>query len=272
MRYGFFLASGLALASSGVAEAKMEYLVADASGTLTVAADGSVTDVDVGDGDRIGDSASEGLEAQIRTWRFEPVLEDGKPVPVKAFLKLSLVAAQEKGAGQATMTIRNVWFLDPPKRAGGEPVGASSQLQPPRFPDRALRAGAGAEVMLLLELGEGGAVSRVGTERVALLGAPQGKLAGKMARLMSEAAVQVATGWRIAGYEAGQHVRVPVTFNTVRAGWQRMHPFTIEPTPWVLAALSKDEDVADMAAGGQRPSRLELLTDLQPVPGLDGDG
>lgn len=272
MRIGFFLAAGLALATPAATAANLEFLVADANGTITVAADGSVAEVDVGGGDRIGGSAVEGLEAQIRTWRFEPVLEGGKAVPVTAYLQLSLVATQEAGSEHAEMAIRNVWFLDPPKTKGGEPVGASSQLQPPVFPPRALHAGAGAEVMLLLELGEGGVVTRVGTERVALLGVPQGKRAGKMARLMSGAAERTAAGWRIAGYTAGQRVRVPVTFNTVRAGWQRMHPFAFEPTPWVLAARAQDDDVADMAAGGQRSSRLELLTDLEPVPGLDGEG
>ena len=266
----FLLAAGLALAASPAFAADPEYLVAEAAGTITVAPDGSVADVRIGERDRIGEAASAGLEAQVRTWRFEPVIEAGRAVQAKAYLRVSLVVVQEPGAEQAEMSVRDVWFLDPPERAGGKPVGASDSLKPPAYPYRALQAGAGAEVMLFLELGEDGRVARVGTERVALLGAPQGASTGKLAKLMSTAAERAASDWRIAGYEPGQTVRVPVRFSGSRPGWLRMHPVPIEPVPWIVAAVAND-GVADFAAGGQRPASLQLLTELEPVPGL-GDG
>ena len=221
----FLLAAGLALAASPAFAADPEYLVEEAAGTITVAPDGSVADVRIGERDRIGEAASAGLEAQVRTWRFEPVIEAGRAVQAKAYLRVSLVVVQEPGA----------------------------------------------EVMLFLELGEDGRVARVGTERVALLGAPQGASTGKLAKLMSTAAERAASDWRIAGYEPGQTVRVPVRFSGSRPGWLRMHPVPMEPVPWIVAALAND-GVADFAAGGQRPASLQLLTELEPVPGLDDGG
>jgi hypothetical protein len=249
--------------------AEVDFYLASTAGTVTVAADGSVADVDLGDGGALGIPVIEFCESQIRTWRFAPPVESGRTVQVVAHLRLSLVAMRERGEDDTTLVIRDVSFLDAPEgrgRAATRP-GLRS-MRTPVYPTRAGSVGAGAEILLLAELGEGGQVVRVGTEHVVMLGKPQGRRAQIIADALSEAAEAAAADWRIEGFPPGAKVRVPVVFNTVREGWQRVHPFDAEPDPWVLATLAQG-DVTELAATGERLSRLQLLSPLPAIPGLD---
>lgn len=238
------------------------------SGTITVGPDGRVVDVDL-EGERaLGRSVVEGYEAKIREWTFEPVLEDGKPVTARGFLSLALLAAREDESDEAVFGIRNVWFLEPPASGRGKPRGESASLQPPRYPAQALRAGAGAEVTLMLELAPDGQVLRVATEELSVLGMTPGMAPKGSVEAMVEAAESAAAGWRIPAHGGGT-VRVPVRFSTSAAGWQRLSPVAWTPAPWVTEARAMSAAVQDLSASGET-SRLTLLTELPKLPGAGG--
>ena len=268
-----FLLLWLALAAPAFA-ADLEIYSASTTGTITVAPDGSVADVQLEGRNRLGVSEIDGYERHIRTWRFEPVIEDGAPVRALAHLSLSLVAAREAGSRQASFGIRNVWFLDPPKKgSAGRPVGASSDFQPPVYPAKALRSGIGGEVMLLTEIGPDGFPTRVAAEHVYLLGSPvQGKRATSIAESLASVAERAAAKWRYRGYPAGMLVRTPVRFTPYGAGWMRLSPHDRPTDPWVAVALAKDGDLTDLSAAGAAPSRLTLLSRLPSVPGMEEGG
>ena len=263
----------LALAAP-VFAADLEIYSAGTTGTITVAPDGTVADVRLEGRNLLGTSEIDGYERHIRTWRFEPVLEDGVPVRALAHLSLSLVAAREAGSGQASFGIRNVWFLDPPKPgSAGRPVGASADFKPPVYPAKALRTGVGGEVMLLAEVGPDGLPTRVAAEHVYLLGTPvQGKRATSIAESLASVAERAAATWRYRGYPAGMLVRTPVRFTPQGAGWMRLSPHERPTDPWVAIALAKDGDLTDLAAAGAAPSRLTLLSKLPSVPGMEDGG
>jgi TonB family protein len=275
LRHSFVLA--LLLGASAHASAAtaagddLELFTATTAGTITVAPDGSVADVALEGRRLLGRSAIEGYENHIRTWKFEPVVENGTPVRAMAHLQLALIAAREKGSDSASYGVRHVWFLDPPKRgSGGEPTGASSGLQPPVYPMKAMQAGVGAEVLLRVELDADGRVARVDAEQVSLLGKIAGKRGGGMAAVLAAAAAKAAAGWRIDGYEAGQHVRVPVRFSMNHGGWERLHHIGWQPAPWIVVAASSQQGITDLAGSGAAPSPLVLLSKLPTVPGQDG--
>jgi hypothetical protein len=246
---------------------EVESFIANAGGTITVAPDGSVADVEIAEADALGRDVVEHFESHIRTWRFDPVLENGQPIRARAYMRLALVAMRERHSDKVTLGIRNVHFVDPPAGGGGSRE-ATSEMRTPRYPDRAWQAGVGAEVLLLAELGENGQVLLVGTERILMLGADAGPRAGGLASSMARAAEAAAADWRIAGQAPGSRVRIPVVFNTVREGWQRMYPHAMTPDPWVVAALEQD-GVTELASSGEPPSRLRLASDLPSIPGLD---
>jgi hypothetical protein len=258
----------LALAASPLQAAELEYFTASASGKLTIGADGSVLDVEV-TGDRkqkLGKAVEEGFEERIRTWRFEPVTEDGKPVNVIGHMRLSLVAAREKGASEASFGIRQVWFLDPPGTAEGA-AGASARhhLPPPIYPRAPMSEGVGAEVMLALKLGASGEVVETGTQSLALTGnVPSGEtLRGRHARTLARSAENVSKSWKFEGFEEGSVVLVPVRYSpNFDNAWVRTVAVPTDVPLWVLAREA-DKTAVKFDGSGQRLStRIKLETPL----------
>ncbi|KFN50058.1 hypothetical protein [Arenimonas composti] len=241
------------------------------TGRITVDVDGSVVDVSLDGAERLGAEVIAGYENVVRGWRFEPVTEDGRPVRAVAHMQLSLVAARDLARDRASFGIRHVIFLDPPTSAGGEPGRRSAGLRPPNYPEEALRAEAGAEVMLLVQTDAEGKVLAVHADTVTLLRADLGNRAERMANRFARAAERAAKRWQLPGYADG-FVRVPVRF-IVGSGdlWERMYPVAYEPDPWVLATRARYQPEL-LSADGAAPSKLRLQSELEGVPGLDGGG
>lgn len=252
----------LGLAAAQAQASSTDVFVLGVEGSLTVGADGSVIDVKLDSQAALGPDAARGYEEHIRGWRFEPVVEDGKPVNAVARMKLSLVAVRKSGAREATFGIRRVWFTDPPTMAAES--SAKPKLDRPRYPSGPVRAGVGAKLELLVRLDGEGRVSDVATESMMLLGSAPGTRKGKFSANFRDAAEKAARNWVIPGYEEGALVIVPVSFwPTQKAdSWQQVYPGVVDPPAWVAAARA-EKDAIDLVASGERTSsRLRLLTPL----------
>lgn len=255
------LVLGLAVAQAQAAST--EVFLLDAEGSLTVGADGSVIDVKLDNQAALGPDAAKGYEQHIRGWRFEPVIEDGKPVNAMARMKLSLVAIRKSGAREATFGIRRVWFTDPPTVAASNPAGRP-KMDRPRYPAGPVREGVGAKLELLVRLDGEGRVSEVATERLVLLGRDPGTHKGKFSANFRKAAEKVAREWIIPGYGEGALVIVPVSFwpTPTTDAWQQVHAGVVELPAWAAAARSEKAAVDLVASGERTSSRLRLLTPL----------
>jgi hypothetical protein len=233
---------------------------ARAAGSLTIGADGRVLDVELTSEASLGTGVLEGYEERVRSWQFEPIREDGRPVNAKGLMQLSLVALREKGDDMATFAIRGVQFLDPPGTESEWP-----RLAQPSYPANALKAGAGAEVMLLLKLDAQGRVQSAATEHLALLGvatrqAHQANLAAQFRR----SAERIAMEWTISGQPDGQVVRVPVRYTTDRwaRGWAPTAMQPVELPEWAVLELASAQ-ATDLSAGGVATAgQFKLLTPL----------
>lgn len=256
----FLLSLLLAASPAFAASPDAQLYTARAEGSLTIGADGRVLDVELTSKASLGTGVLEGYEERVRSWRFEPVIEDGRPVKAKGLMQLSLVARREKGDDMATFAIRGVQFLDPPGAATEGP-----HLAPPSYPTNALKAGAGAEVMLLLKLDAQGRVQSAATEHLALLGvatrqAHQANLAAQFRR----SAEKIAMDWTIPGQPEGQVVRVPVRYTTDRwaAGWAPTSMQVVELPEWAVLELASAQ-ATDLSAGGVATAeQFKLLTPL----------
>jgi hypothetical protein len=238
----------------------VQIYTARAEGSLTIGADGRVLDVELTSEASLGTGVLEGYEQRVRSWRFEPIVEDGQPVNAKGLMRLSLVARREKGDDMATFAIRGVQFLDPPGKATEWP-----RLAQPSYPSNALKAGAGAEVMLLLKLDAQGRVQSAATEQLALLGvatrqAHQANLAAQFRR----SAEKIAMEWTIGGQPDGQVVRVPVRYTTDRwaRGWAPTAMQPVELPEWAVLELTAKQATELSAGGVATAGQFKLLTPL----------
>ena len=252
----------LAASPAMAATPDLQVYTARAQGSLTIGTDGRVVDVELTSDANLGEGVLEGYEARVRTWRFQPIVENGQPVNAKGLMQLSLVAAREKDNDTATFAIRGVQFLDPP---GASQAGERPTLAPPSYPTNALRAGVGADVMLLLKLDAQGRVQSATTEHLGLLGVVtrQSHQANFIAQFR-RSAERIALEWTIPGQPDGQVVRVPVRYTTDRwaTGWAPTTLQAIELPEWAVLALATQQ-ATDLAAGGVATAQqFKLLTPL----------
>lgn len=243
----------LAFASCAALAAPAEVFTATVRGSLTVGPDGRVVDVALVDAAELGESTIAGVEQLVRSWQFEPIVENGAPVSARGSMILSLIAETDAATGDTTLGLRNAWFIDPQELGSRR---APPTMPRPRYPMRALQQGAGAELMLLLELADDGSVVRVETEQVALLGAPVGPDSDRHVRDFVRVTEDAAAEWRLPE-SAGRTVRIPVRFSSWRGGWEPLRTYTWTPDPWVLVKLAERVAVESLNGSGEA-SRLRL--------------
>lgn len=262
-------ATCLLLAAAAAHAGDVSHFRANVQGELTIGPDGSVVDVRFDEAKWMAPPVREGYEQQVRAWRFEPILEDGKPVNAIGRMSLQLSAKRDDAAGRAEFRIDRAYFLDPePDTAAGR-APRGGPLRQPVYPEDPARSGVGAEVGVVLRLGADGAPEEVAVEEFSFRGDSPRSLSKKFASQFERATLAAVKHWRFPGYEAGQVLRVPVTytpprFTGPRAGWVPVHPMARETPAWALADAAA-RDAIQLAAGGERGSdRLRLLTPLSP--------
>lgn len=258
----FFLSLLLAASPVLAASPDVQVYTARAQGSLTIGADGRVLDVELSSESNLGTGVLDGYEERIRTWRFEPIVENGQPVNAKGLMQLSLVAAREKGNETATFGIRGVQFMDPP---GASPVAQGHRLAQPTYPANALRAGTGARVMVLVKIDGEGRPTKVTTERLELLGvATRQSHQGNLATQFRRSAEQVAAKWVFNGHAEGELLRVPVWYTTEQwsTGWAPTTIQAIDLPEWAQLELAKEQATDLVAGGAATAEQFKLLTPL----------
>jgi len=113
------------------------------------------------------------LERQVRTWRFEPVLVEGKPVKAKTRMRITL-ASRQLGDERYAVTVDNVTF--PSNGSGVLPDAppsavtvSSRKIVAPAYPQGLARAGVGGVVLLYLRLSPDGRVLDAAPVQTSLL-------------------------------------------------------------------------------------------------------
>jgi len=265
------------LATSASHASQVEHFTAAATGKLTIGADGSVLDVELagtGPGG-LGKSLEEGFKEHIRAWRFEPVIEDGKPVNAIGHMRLSLVATRVKGAKEATLGVRRVWFMDPPSTKAGTP-GASPvrHMPPPVYPQMATSQGIGAEVTLALRIGAEGSVAEVGTYSLALTGNVPSKASTRerYARSLRQSAERAARDWNLAGLEEGAVVLAPVRYSLRGVPtWSLTVAVPTQAPAWAVSSRADKTALALSDRGQSVSTRIKLSTALEDPVDPAGD-
>lgn len=189
---------------------------------------------------------ADAVDANVRSWTFEPVIIDGRAVTAETGILLVL-DARERGDGGLALRIRNVAF--------GAHEGAV-EMTPPRYPADALRSSVEARVILVMRVDGDGDVLDVAVEQTSISAHVKPRQARAYTDMFEAASIGAAWRWRFGTREsvdgAGVEgtVRVPVDFLVgnrsprLTAGPVRVAPWRAEqPAAQAseLAALASDD-------------------------------
>lgn len=224
-----------------------------ASGELFLAPDGTVADVKLARNRGLTPEIAALVESRVRTWRFEPVLVDGKAITAKTRLNLELRA--EPVAGGYRLRVQGLGF--------GNPVRNTNQMRPPEYPRAARVAGLEAQVVVVATLDADGNVAEatVGSTSLSMTGSP--KVLGRWATLFEKAALAAAKQWKFQLTEvvdgrtiARTSVSVPIEYriryDNMPEGWHQLVPVPGRGTGDAETRMA----MASLAQGGQ-PQALD---------------
>ncbi|MGN7727290.1 energy transducer TonB [Luteimonas sp. 22616] len=213
------------------------------TGTISIEADGSVRGYNIDDQDKVPEYVLSNIGKWVPTWRFSPVLVDGKPVPARAKMSLRM-RAEPSGDDKFSLYIAGASF--------GESQGPSTdsitklEMQPPRFPPDVARVGGKGVVYLVLKVGRQGVVEDVVAEQVNLTTYASDRQMERFRRSLAEAAIEKAREWTFRPPSTGEHagdaswsVRVPVDFGyrgekeVAYGQWEGYLPGPQRRAPWL---------------------------------------
>ena len=131
-------------------------------GTIDIEPDGRVAAYQLDQTEALTPAMFDAIDPVIRAWRFDPLVVDGKAVPVRSPMGLRLVAGQD--GDNYRLRIAGVNF----GRIDDEPSFARGELVPPRYPKAVAFDNVAGTVYLVLRVGREGQVEDVIAEQVNL--------------------------------------------------------------------------------------------------------
>lgn len=209
------------------------------SGKIHVDSDGTVSGFSLYREEKLPVGVVNMVSKAVPTWKFEPMVINGKAVNVSTRMNIRVVATQI-GSDSYNIGIRGATF-----GAVSEGLVGSRRMQrltPPRYPDSALASGVAGTVYLLIRAGRNGVVTDVIAEQVNLKAVATESAMEQWRALFEASAVQQAKQWKLRppGEDrraAAQPVvmRVPVVFSlseSTYGGWQAYVPGPRKANPW----------------------------------------
>jgi TonB family protein len=214
------------------------------------------------------------LDRVIPTWRFEPVLVDGKPVLARSPMRVVLAAAASDG--NYKIHVDNVLFMPnseeeyaAEKKLRDAQDGYSIQrvqMRPPTYPSQLLHAGVGGVVLLNVLVSPDGSVEDVAAVQSSLLDVKGRAWQLEPGRVILERnAVANARRWkfRIDAADAqalsasARTLRIPVEYMIDRPGnrdltgaWRHEFRGPNVPAPWLRdGSDAMIVGVSDLASG-----------------------
>jgi hypothetical protein len=234
-------------------------------GEIVIEPDGSVRAWNIDD-DTLSAKVQETLAANIRGWRFEPVLLHGKPVAAKTRTTIELEARPH--GDRYLLRVSNVSFGSPERRPG---------MRAPRYPTNAVRAMVGARVMMAARIDREGNVVAVHPYQTSLSRRGSDSETERWRRQFEKASAKAIMEWKfvpgeiIGGEVLESSVMVPVVFSIVGSGapmrknvWRAFVPGPIQPVPWVTeeSVARIDPDRLGDGEAGSLDSSFRLLSDV----------
>jgi hypothetical protein len=243
------------------------------TGSISIAADGSVTAHALDHPDKLKPGIVELVDGAMAHWRFRPILDQGKAVASRSRVSLRLVASRQD-PDHYLVGIRSAHFWQENHDEYEHKAIQEKQLKPPRYPEAALRYGVTGTVYLVARIDTDGKVLDVAAEQVNLRVVADDQRMQRWRALLATSALDAAKAWEFspAAKDAeARSVRIPVSFQLwgnpepKYGQWESYIPGPRQVVPW-LSEVNSDTDSPDaLMAGGvyEVGKGLRLLTPLQ---------
>lgn len=215
------------------------------TGNIDVAVDGSVSNLVLDQREVLTSSIASFVDGTIRSWRFEPTLRDGAPVPVHAPLRVRLLG-KPSGDGGMQVRMSSVDFTQYNDTATD--TVTRNRMTPPRYPEAAFRGGAQGDVLLLVRVARDGTVADVVAEQVNMGVVAPERTMQQLRELFAKASITAARKWTFAPPTTGENkdradwtIRVPVSYTLGKdlksrpeayGTWRAFIPGPRQSAPW----------------------------------------
>lgn len=250
------------------------------TGTITVNPDGSVNGYTLDQQGNLPPAVTKVAEATLPNWKFQPVLEEGKPIMAKSSMSVRIVA-HPIDEQHATVSITGASFgrdakesMGSPECKNGECLIAKSRT-PPSYPIEGARNDVTGIVYLVQEIGRDGRVVRQAAKQVNL----RSRWNVGAANMLAHASLKAGRDWTYdvptKGDEANRDhwiVSIPVDFTlggTYAYGqWEPYIPGPVLDLPWAkddtnhVAANGSSDAIPDGGAPFIPDPRFVLLTPI----------
>lgn len=288
MQKGFTVALALALGvAAGAASSAPNTRAAEVrrqavasmvvTGQLAIDAGGNVTAYELDQVEKLPPGVVEMFASSVPKWRFEPMMLDGEARAARAKLRARVVA-RKLDSGDYAVSFQHADF--PALKPVPGSFATSRNMEQPRYPEAALRAGASATVYVVIKVGPDGRVEDAIAEQVNLPFYAAERVMESYRKVFGDAAVRAAKASTFnpptVGEQVGRStsVRVPYEFwmGSGKEGmiksygqWSSYVPGPHHPVPWEVGKLLGSPDLLAADAGAQPLSGqgdLRLLTPL----------
>lgn len=288
---GMIACTALFISGAVMAQQQKVYASMVVTGTIGINPDGSVSGYILDKAEKLPPGALSTLTKNISSWKFEPVMRDGKAVAAKSYMSVRLVA-KPMGQGSYSISVGGAHFGKSRKdkgQKGTEIAYAHDHRRAPKYPRNAVMHGVMGTVYLVVRVGRDGKVQQVAAEQVDLFAKGSPSMMEKGRQELARSSVN--WGKRLTftvptkGPEANNShwtVRIPVNYliNGYMPGqrpgrhrikrrygqWQAYIPGPRQYLPW-LGDQVADQGGADAipSDGGLYPVKqsLHLLTPLK---------
>ena len=244
------------------------------AGTIEVSKEGNVATYALEDAEALPPGVVKFLKHNIENWKFDPVMLEGKAVTVRNKMSILLVAKKAED-DQYTVRLQAASFKPYEVEAAHELMRKS--MDPPRYPEAAVKAGVTGTVYMVVKVGRDGKVEDAVAEQVNLQVVATENRMQMYRKWLAEASLQAARNWQFTPPTMGDEAdapywsaRVPVDFlfhgmsELKRGKWHTYVPGPKQPYPW---AENEDPGYSPeaLAGGGVHMvggKGLRLLTPL----------
>jgi len=219
----------------GVFQARADDLRMEVSGEVGIDGQGKVFDYVIKT--LVTPEVKQLIDKSVRSWQFEPVINDGKPGYAKVNMRLTLLAKKVDAGYQ--LQVERVRF------SGSR--GAVS-MQPPRYPLESARAGIMGSVLVAIRIDAAGKVlDAIAVQTTLPYRNLKPKQVEKLGKPFEKASVEAAKQWVFdpARLEWGDTPEttliIPVDYtlgdmpDRVRDGWHVEPDSVVRPIPWLAA-------------------------------------
>lgn len=255
MRSSLFLALALAVSGGGAlidtadaqtarevrrqAEASMTL-----SGVIDIGREGQVEGFQLDRREKVDAGVAGFVDKAVQSWRFEPTLVDGKPMPARTTVHLRLIAGNMEGNSMQVRVVDARFGKLGGSSAPSTDDVTAAKTRAPVYPPQAASIRGQGTVMLLVKVGRDGKVADVIAEQTNLTVVGPERTMNQLRDVLAKASVRSAREWTFNPPTTGEDkdrdfwtVRVPVNYffdkQSERYGrWSAYIPGPRQQAPW----------------------------------------